>query len=74
MDGTPMEMLTCLGNTDQWQAVLHLLEQAQRRLDHAVHAAEAADHSRLVGELVALACLTHMSMNVVRSMASPPAS
>jgi hypothetical protein len=69
-----METTAGLESQDARQAVLHLLERAQRRLARAVEAAHAADHDRLIHELVALACLAHMSVNVVRPMSSPPAS
>lgn len=41
--------------------LVDLLERAERRITRAVQAAHAADHSRLLDELVALACLVHIS-------------
>jgi hypothetical protein len=67
-----METTAGWDSQDARQAVLHLLERAQRRLARATQAAQAADHDRLIHELVALACLAHMSVNVVRRMPPSP--
>jgi hypothetical protein len=60
-----METTTGLESQDARQAVLHLLERAQRRLARAVQAAGTGDRARLLDELVVLACLVHISSRLV---------
>lgn len=65
-----METGTGLESSEARQVVLHLLERAERRLARAMQAVHADDQNQLLQELVALACLAHMSTNVARSVTS----